>query len=213
MKRGLPGRLIEVVYNAVDHSSYSPDFDLKSEDPLVGYVGRIKKYKRIDILLHAMKTVLYRFPKARLEIAGSGDYLDSLIDLAKRLGIEDRVDFRGFVSEQEKVDILRRSHVVANPSSKEGWGVTVIEANACGTPVVASDVPGLRDAVVDRETGFLVTYADPAGLAVKICEVLGDGVLRERLSKRAVEWARRFNWNDSADAILGVVGDLVRRGD
>jgi glycosyltransferase involved in cell wall biosynthesis len=209
VRRGLPESNIEVVYNAVDHGRYTPSFEDKAKEPMVAYIGRIKKYKSIDHLLKAAKIVFERIPRAHLVVAGAGDYLDSLVATARRLGIADRVDFRGFVSEEEKVSILQKAHVVVNPSSKEGWGVTVIEANACGTPVVASDVPGLRDAVRDKETGLLVSYGDIDGFAESISDVLTDESLRERLSQEAVRWARRFNWDDSADAILKVIAEVV----
>jgi glycosyltransferase involved in cell wall biosynthesis len=209
VKRGIPQKNIKVVYNAVDHSMYTPDFSAKAEQPLVGYVGRIKRYKRIDHLLMALKIVAGSVPDVRLKIAGSGDYLSSLVSLARRLGISDRIEFMGFVTEQGKIDMLRQAHVVVNPSSKEGWGVTVIESNACGTPVIASDVPGLRDAVVDGKTGYLVPYGDTMAFAGRIIEVLNNETLRKKLSDEAVAWAGRFNWDDSADAILDVIADLA----
>jgi glycosyltransferase involved in cell wall biosynthesis len=211
IQRGIPESNIEVVYNAVDHATYGPSDSPKPEEPLIGYVGRIKRYKRIDYLLHAMKLVLRRLPQARLIVAGSGDHLDALVELAGRLGIAERVEFLGYVSEEDKIRMLRRVQVVVNPSSKEGWGVTVIESNACGTPVIASDVPGLKDAVVDGKTGLLVTYGDVEAFAERIVEVLKDEPLRMKLSQEAIAWARRFNWDDSADAILDVIGRLIRK--
>jgi glycosyltransferase involved in cell wall biosynthesis len=210
-QRGIPAENMRIIYNAVDHDQYSPDPARKSPEPLIGYVGRIKKYKSIDHLIRACKLVFERHATARLEIAGSGDYLKDLEALARELGMADRVSFRGFVSAEEKVDILRRSHVVVNTSSKEGWGVTVVEANACGAPVIASDVPGLRDAVVDGETGFLVPYGDIEGFAARISEVLDDRALRDRLSEGAVAWAGRFTWDESARATLGAIEDVLNR--
>ncbi len=208
-RRGIPRENMEVIYNAVDHNLYNPGPGSKPEEPLIGYVGRIKRYKSIDHLVRAAKIVFARFPHARLEIAGAGDYLNPLVALVQQLGVADRVHFRGYVSEEEKVGILRRAHVVVNTSSKEGWGVTVIEANACGTPVIASDVPGLRDAVVDGKTGFLVPYGDIGTFADRMMEVLSDTVLRAELSRGAVEWARRFNWDDSARATLRVIEQVL----
>ena len=148
-------------------------------------------------------------PDVRLRVAGSGDHLDALKDLAARLGLADRVDFMGFVTEQQKIEMLRQVHVVANPSSKEGWGVTVIEANACGTPVVASNVPGLRDAVVDGETGILVPYGDVEALARELIEVLRDDARRENLAGNALEWAAKFSWDASAEGILAEIGKVT----
>ncbi|MFH1313435.1 MAG: glycosyltransferase family 4 protein [Candidatus Eisenbacteria bacterium] len=211
VRRGIPRDNIEIVYNAVDHVRYTPVESSLSPVPLVGYVGRIKRYKRVDHLLEALAIVAKTIPDVRLALAGSGDYLPSLVTQAGKLGISDRVDFMGSVSEQEKIDMLRKSHVVVNPSSKEGWGVTVIEANACGAPVIASDVPGLRDAVVDGETGFLVPYGDIDGFAARIKQVLSNHSLRTTLSRQAIDWAKRFNWDDSADAILKVIDQLVQK--
>jgi glycosyltransferase involved in cell wall biosynthesis len=202
IRRGMPRGKLGVIYNAVDHEVYRPGEGAGAEAPVVGYIGRIKKYKRIDYVLDAFKQVLGEVPEARLEIGGSGDYLESLKARAERLGIAGNTSFLGYVTEEEKVKLLRRSHVVLNPSSKEGWGVTVIEANACGAPVIASRVPGLRDAVVDGQTGFLVPYGDVGAFARKTVEILRDRPLRERLSEGALKWARRFNWEDSALGIL-----------
>jgi glycosyltransferase involved in cell wall biosynthesis len=209
VRRGIPAGNVQVVHNAVDHTRYTPDEAARSAEPLVAYLGRIKRYKRVNLVLDACKTVFDRFPTARLVVVGSGDYLPRLVRQAGELGMADRVDFTGFVSEGEKIAILRKAHVVVNPSSKEGWGVTVTEANACGTPVVASDVPGLRDAVRDGETGFLVRYGDVQGFADRIAEVLGDSGLRARLAGRAVAWARTFNWDQSARSILALLEGLA----
>ncbi len=209
VKRGFGEENIGIVYNAVDHGVYRPDFTAKSKAPLIGYVGRIKKYKCIEHLLGAARIVFDRLPDARLVVAGSGDHIDSLKRTAAALGIGERTDFIGHVDEAQKVDMLQRVHVVANPSSKEGWGVTVIESNACGTPVVASNVPGLRDAVVDGETGFLVPHGDVGALAAKILEILQDEGLRRAMSGRAVEWSEKFSWDESARAILSEIEALL----
>lgn len=202
LKRGLRPGNISVVYNAVDHSRYRPSAEARSPEPIIGYVGRIKRYKRVDVLLKALKIVKESVPGVRLRVAGTGDHLEALKSLAGRLGLADRVDFMGFVTEQQKIEMLRQVHVVSNPSSKEGWGVTVIEANACGTPVIASDVPGLRDAIVDGETGLLVPYGDVKTLARRLIDVLRDEGLRESLAEGALKWAGTFSWDASAEGIL-----------
>jgi len=209
VKRGLDAKNIGIVHNAVDHEVYRPDFGAKSGEPTIGYVGRIKKYKCIEHLLEACAIVFEKLPEAKLVVAGSGDHLDALVETAASIGIAGRTDFIGHVGEKEKVDMLQKVHVVANPSSKEGWGVTVIESNACGTPVVASNVPGLRDAVVDGETGFLVPHGDIEALAGKMLEVLEDDVLRRSMSEKAVEWSQRFDWEESARAIVGEIEELI----
>lgn len=88
-------------------------------------------------------------------------------------------------------------------------GVTVIEANACGTPVIATDVPGLRDAVVQERTGLLVPYGDVDALSNAVIRVLKDDGLRSRLSEEAISWARRFSWDESARALLDVIVEVM----
>jgi glycosyltransferase involved in cell wall biosynthesis len=85
------------------------------------------------------------------------------------------------------------------PSTKEGWGLTVVESNALGVPNVATDAPGLRDSVRDGETGFLVQDGDVAGFADRIGALLGDDALAARMSAAAVEWSRRFDWEQATD--------------
>jgi len=138
-------------------------------------------------------------------ILGEGDARPSLEQLAEQLGVHSAVRFAGFVDEEEKVRQLQRMHVVANPSAKEGWGLTVLEANACGVPVVASDVPGLRDSVRDGETGLMYDDGDVEELAEKLLLVLRDDHLRTRLSRGAVAFASEFRWERSAE----VMGQLL----
>jgi glycosyltransferase involved in cell wall biosynthesis len=209
VKRGLSEKRIGIVHNAVDRSMYKPDFGVKSATPMIGYVGRIKKYKCIEHLLRAARIVFDELPGARLVVAGSGDHLDALKTTAAEIGIADRTDFLGHVGEKEKVAMLQRVHAVANPSSKEGWGVTVIESNACGTPVVASDVPGLRDAVVDGESGFLVPHGDVEAMAEKLRLLLQDQALRDTMSRKAVEWSARFSWDESARSLMREIEALL----
>jgi glycosyltransferase involved in cell wall biosynthesis len=94
---------------------------------------------------------------------------------------------------------------VVQPSPKEGWGLTVVEAGACGTPVVAADSPGLRDSVRRDETGLLVRYDDDDALAAALVRVLRDAPLRERLGAAGIAWAARFTWPDCAARSLAAL--------
>jgi glycosyltransferase involved in cell wall biosynthesis len=113
----------------------------------------------------------------------------------------------GFLPGAEKVKRIQASWAVLQPSPKEGWGLTVVEAGACGTPVVAADAPGLRDSVRRDETGLLVPYGDDAALSDALVRVLTDEPLRTRLGTAGVEWAARFRWDDcgrrTIDALAG----------
>ena len=158
--------------------------------------------KRPGPFLHLLRD---RFPTARLEVAGSGDDAPRLEAVARGLGLSDRVRFLGRVSEEEKISLYRRASVALNSSLKEGWGLTSIEANGCGTPVVASDVPGLCDSVRDGQTGFLVPFGDAQAMADRIGRILGDRDLAARLQSASLEWARSHTWDAVADKTESVL--------
>jgi glycosyltransferase involved in cell wall biosynthesis len=210
--KGIPRDNISLVPNCVDHALYRLTGERKSPTPMIGYLGRLKKYKSIDHLVRAFAIVRGHIPEARLMVVGEGDARPQLEQLAEQLGVRSAIEFSGFVDEQEKVRRLQQMHVVANTSTKEGWGLTVLEANACGVPVVASDVPGLRDAVRDGETGLLYDYGDVEELAEKLLLVLRDEHLRSRLSQGALDFAQQFRWERSADAMMELLEDAVRTG-
>jgi glycosyltransferase involved in cell wall biosynthesis len=149
-------------------------------------------------------------PDVRLVIVGEGDNRPALESLARETGIGDAVTFTGFVPENEKVRWLQKVWFAVNTSSKEGWGLTVIEANACGTAVIASDVPGLRDAVKDNETGLLYQFGDVSGLAAKITLLLNDEPLRNRLAGAAYRWASTFDWEQAAEKTLALLERRVQ---
>ena len=204
--RGIPRRHITVVHCGIDEATYSYDPSVsKFEKPTILYLGRIKKYKSIDHLLIAFQSLLQDVPEAELKIVGNGDYLPALKTLAGSLKISEKVEFTGFVSSERKVDFLRRSHLSVYPSMKEGWGLTNIEANACGTTVVATNAPGLRDSVLNNQTGFLYQYGNTAELKDRIIQIICDSFLRLRLENGGREWAKKFNWDYAASQFLQVL--------
>lgn len=211
VKRGIRAEQIEVIPCGLDSRLYYPG-DKKADYPLICHLGRLKRYKRIDILLRAMTIVLSKMPEARLTVMGDGDARKELVGLSEDLDIGDRVAFRGVVSQEEKVRTLQESHVLVNTSPKEGWGLTGVEAMGCGTPVVASNSPGLRDSVVHGVTGFLVEHGDVQELARRITQILEDKTLRERLSKNGVKWVQRFSWDSAAQRTLALLEEVVAAG-
>ncbi len=154
------------------------------------------------MLLVAFKELVEHFPKAKLVIAGSGEEESNLKKLAHSLGIMPGVDFLGKVDEAQKVNLLQKAWVLVNPSYMEGWGITTIEANACGTPVVASNVPGLCESVINPHTGYLVEPENPHILSQKIAHILTNHSLRKKMSTHALEWAQNFTWQSSAQKSL-----------
>lgn len=203
---GVPADMISVVHNGLDAGIIdAPAAPEGKEAGLIVYLGRLKKYKNVDHLIQAMAIVRDEVPGARLVVAGTGDRRPALETLTRSLDLEEAVEFAGYVSESEKIRLLSRAEVAANPSSKEGWGISVIEANARGTPVVATHVAGLRDAVVDGETGLLTPLGDRKAMARALTGLLRDGEERERLARNARERSRRYTWDDTARQTIRVI--------
>lgn len=212
VQRGFPRENFTIIPNCIDQNAFPFRVREKTSYPSVAYFGRLKRYKSVDHVLRAFARLVPAFPKAKLFILGRGSFQPALERLAQQLGIADRTVFTGYVSEEEKVHYLSKVWVVVNPSMKEGWGITNIEANACGTPVVSADVPGLRDSVRHQETGLLYPYGDIEALAAAIRAIWESEPLRHRLSEGAVRWARRFDWEDSAAKMETFLHQVVEQG-
>jgi glycosyltransferase involved in cell wall biosynthesis len=211
--RGIPRSDISVVHCGIDNGFYSYDPNVtKYSRPTILYLGRIKKYKSIDHLIMAFGKILEKIPEAHLKIVGSGDYVDKLKTLVSKMNLDSSVDFPGFVSSDEKVEILRRSHVAVYPSLKEGWGLTNIEANACGTAVVAANVPGLKDSVEHDNTGYLYEYGNIDQLAESLEMILNNSNTRSRFEKGGLQWARDFDWDTAADEFYGILEEVALKG-
>ena len=194
--RGLSRSQVTVIYPGVDFAYFTPRPALRTSQPSFAYVGRLKKYKGVDLLIRAFARL--RHPTAVLEIAGAGDYRPALERLAASLDLGGHVRFLGFVSEEEKLALLRRSWAVALASPKEGWGLTNVEAAACGTPVVASNSPGIRESVRDGVTGFLAPHGDVAALAAAFARLAESTELVQTMGQSARTFAETFTWERTA---------------
>jgi glycosyltransferase involved in cell wall biosynthesis len=195
--RGIPRGQVRVIYCGIDTAHYTPAPGTRSPTPLFGYLGRLKKYKGVDIVIRAFAAM--RHPTATMEIAGSGDHRPALERLVASLDLGGRVRFLGRISEEEKVSLLRRAWGLAFASPKEGWGITNLEAAACGTPVVASNSPGIRESVRDGETGFLVPHGDAAAMAAAMGRLADSAALVATLGANGRRFAESFTWERAAD--------------
>ncbi len=200
---------IQIINPGLDMSQFSGVSE-KSNQPLFSYVGRLKPYKNIDIAIKAFAKVVRDYPYAKLQIAGTGESLGDLKKLSIKLNLEKNVFFLGKISDKEKVGLLSKSWVMVQASMIEGWGITVIEANACGTPVIASDVNGLRDSVVDGKTGILAKPKSVDEFYKAMVIFLKDEALRKRMSKEAFLWAKNFSWDKSANDLQEIVAENFR---
>lgn len=210
VRRGIPAGTIRVIHPGVDSVRLTPDpAGRRADVPTFLYVGRLKRYKGIAYAISALALARRERPELRFVIAGAGDYLPELQRITDRLGQRGAVEFRGFVSEDEKLALLRGSWANLFPSPKEGWGITVVEAAACGTPSIASNSPGLRDSVRDGETGYLVPHGDVRALATRMLEFAGSPALVGRLGAAARRFAEGLTWEAAAAATERHLDDII----
>jgi glycosyltransferase involved in cell wall biosynthesis len=208
--RGVDASKIRVIHPGVDGQRYSASAaEPRSPDPRFLYVGRLKRYKGIGFAIEALARARRSRPDLRLDIAGTGDHRPALERLAAELGQTDAVSFHGFVSEERKISLLRTTWANLFPSPKEGWGITVVEAAACGTPSLASDSPGLRDSVRHMETGYLVPHGDVDALAARMLELAGNPALVARLGGAARRFAERLTWERAAAETERHLQDII----
>lgn len=199
MHLGVRGEQVAVIYNGLDHRLYHRPADARKPEPLVLYVGRLRRYKGAHDLLEAMARVAQQIPDVRCAIVGKGEEETALRAHATRLGLDARVEFLGYVDGPEKVALMQRARVLVNPSRKEGWGLTVLEANACGTVAIGAAGTGLSEAIQHGRTGFLYDANDVEALAQYMLRVLTDDALRQEAEREALAWAARFSWDRAVD--------------
>ena len=211
MSLGLANKDIHVVKPGIDGTfrEMAPNGH-KFESPTIVCISRFTRYKGLHYAIRAMKYVIESVPDAQLIIVGNGD--DSMIQ--RELS---HVSYSGAVKvvqrvphgwNEEKRELLSSAHVVLMPSVREGYGIVAIEANACGTSAVGWDVPGLRDSILDGETGMLVPFGDTKMMAKRVVTLLRDDVVRERMASSAVKWARVHSWDKSAEEFGRVIDAL-----
>ncbi|MCU1356549.1 MAG: glycosyl transferase, group 1 [Acidimicrobiales bacterium] len=200
---GFKDELVEVVPPGVD-ARFTPG-GTRSPTPLVVGVGRLVPVKRFDRLIRAVVAARRSAPELELLIVGTGPDKGELEALVDSLDAGGFVRFAGRVDDDQLVDIYRSAWAVTSASVREGWGMTLTEAAACGTPSVATRIPGHLDAVSDGVSGLLAD--DEADLARHIARIATDATLRERLSAGALEHAGGFTWTNTATRVLETLAD------
>ncbi len=183
---GVPDDRICINTPGLDLSAYEPGE--KATEPTLLYLGRLKRYKRPELLLDVVEAI----PGVVLDVAGDGDHRQVLQAEVRRRGLGDRVRVLGHVDDETKLRLLQRAWVHVTPSSNEGWGLTVVEAAACGTPTVASANGGLRESVVDGRTGILAD--DVPGLIEATRRLVEDDDLRREMGVNARQRAEELSW-------------------
>lgn len=203
IKVGISATNIKVFPLGLDHARYIPG--KKSTAPLFVCVNRLVKMKRTDFVIRAMNIVRQTHPEARLVIVGTGYDRERLEKLRSSLELRDQVTFAdenvwffGKNSRDLKVKLMQQAWALVFPSVKEGWGMTVTECAACGTPAIVTDVSGLRDSVKDNITGKILPQdSSTEQLAGTMMELIDDAPLRKKLSANAILFAKTFSWEKS----------------
>jgi glycosyltransferase involved in cell wall biosynthesis len=179
---------------------------LRQQRPSIVCVGRLVPHKHTDLVIEAMPTVIAAIPNVELHIIGDGSERARLEQLVTRLGIKANVTIHGALASTARDRILRTSWMTVNASQGEGWGLSVMEANALGIPALAYRHPGLRDSIRDGETGWLIDDDDNLGAAIvqALAEIKAPASAA-RFSQRAQEWSARFTWSAMANQVMGIL--------
>ncbi|HVH15851.1 MAG TPA: glycosyltransferase family 4 protein [Candidatus Angelobacter sp.] len=202
MRIGIPAENITIVRPGIDEHflRFQPSGE-KFAEPTIVCIGRFRRYKGIHYAIEAMKYILPRVPGARLIIVGSGDSTQ-IERQANETDFEDRIKIlkrAPYQWNEEKRSLLEKAHVVLVPSVREGYGIVVIEANACGTCAVGWKVPGLQDSIIDEQTGILVPFDNVQMMANRVSGLLMNSGYRQRLACSALQWARGHSWEKAAE--------------
>jgi D-inositol-3-phosphate glycosyltransferase len=225
-------RKISIVPPGVDTSRFYPipgdearaALEIPEDDRMLLYVGRIEPLKGVDILIQAIARmhrsgVLSRWPHYLAIIGGDPDAspefmsaeMARLQQLALSLGIGDLVVFLGKRGQDSLPYYYSAAEVVVVPSHYESFGMVALEAMACGTPVVASQVGGLAFLVQDGVTGFQVPDGDPDALCASVAHLVQDGSLRKRMGEHAADYARGYAWEKISPRILSVYREVIHK--
>ncbi|MBI3103893.1 glycosyltransferase family 4 protein [Candidatus Daviesbacteria bacterium] len=205
----IPEKNITIIYNGVNKpkkQTYK-----KEKEITITFLGALAKDKgietAIDVFSHLQISSDINF---QFWIIGKGDsnYLRFLKKRIEKLNLRN-VKFWGYVSEDRKFILLGRSHILINPSIREGWGLVVIEAAEVGTPTVAFNVPGLRDSIIDNKTGLLSQEYSAKGLADSIFELLENRKRYSLMCENAVSWGNRFSWEKATKESLKLLDKIM----
>ena len=188
---------IAVIHNGTDEPQALGE--PRSAQPSIVVLGRLVPHKRVEHAVDVLARLVPVFPGLRLTIIGEGWWHDEIVAHAQRLGVLDRIEMTGFVSEVDKHRLLAQAWVKLAPSVKEGWGLCVVEAGSHGVPTVAyHDAGGLSESIADGVTGLLVSDLDD--MTRTTAHLLTDAARRTELGEAAREWAGTFTWQRATDA-------------
>ena len=206
---GMPAENIEIIHNGVTLTVPSAVINKEKKKTSI-YLGALAKDKGIEDAIKVFSQILKKDKNWQFWVVGKGDekYKKRLEVRCQRLGIKVKVKFWGYVDDDKKFELLARAHVLINPSIREGWGLVNIEANAVGTPIVAYNVPGIRDSVKDGFSGILCKEKSPGYLAEEATNLVNDKWRYRKFSQQAEAWSKKFSWRASTQKSLKLLQSL-----
>ncbi|MDF7808349.1 glycosyltransferase family 4 protein [Pontiellaceae bacterium B12219] len=204
----VPEEHVRVIYNGADLSRYQPSDEPKK--PFMIWIGRIQKYKGPIDACQVLEKLQNEFQSLELVIVGDGPFRPQLERYITEHGLQHKVRLTGFIDGAEKIKLLQQASVHLQSSYKEGWGLSVIEANACGCPVVANNTTGLCDSVVNGKTGLLYDFCSVEDAASKVRKILTDSRLARSLSVEGLKRASEFSWVRNSEEMIQYLEESCR---
>ena len=203
---GIPRENITVIHSGIKNSPLKK-LPPKEKIKTLIYLGALTKDKGIEEALQCFSKLSRVSREWQFWVVGKVNtkYLMKLINFGKQLGIDKKIKFWGFVDEEKKFELLAKAHIAINPSIREGWGLVVIEAARVGTPTIAANVPGLRDSIINGQTGILSDKLNGTSLATEVIKLFGDQEKYRQICKNAILWSKKFSWDKSTTMSLKLI--------
>jgi glycosyltransferase involved in cell wall biosynthesis len=211
---GRYGMSADIVPNVVDLARFTPgttEQDTRVSAPHVIVTRNLEAIYDIATALRAFRLILDRHPQARMTVAGSGPERDTLEQLARTLGIAERVVFAGRLDNERIADLYRDGQLFLNPSRVDNTPISILEALASAVPVVSTDVGGIPYLVKHRDTALLVPVGDQSAMAGAALEILGDPNLSRRMTNAGRTLAQQYAWSTVRRTLLKLYQELITR--
>jgi glycosyltransferase involved in cell wall biosynthesis len=207
----VPSKKIFVLPNGIDYQKFYKSAISKhysNDKPMIiGTVCRLEPQKGLSYLLLAMKIILAKFPDTRLEIVGDGSLLGELQDFSKKLGISNSVFFFGKFA--EVIPFYNRMDIFVLPSLYEGFGIVLLEAMASGVPVVATNVDGIKEVVIDGDSGMLIAPRKPESIANAVIKIIENPQLASDLAEQGLKRSKLFDIQEHVMKIDNLYTNLL----
>ena len=203
---GLKGDIVVIPPGSDSVVSSLPGIRGRSSTPRIVCVARLVAHKSVASIVRAVPAVLSEFPDLELHLVGDGPERAALESLVTDLDLQNHLVIHGAVSSAERDQLMRTAWLSVNATEGEGWGLSVIEANLLGVPVLAYRRPGMRDSIRDGETGWLIEEDQDLGKEIAwALRQMSDEAAAAAMAKRTRQWASQFTWDDMADQVVSML--------